>query len=194
MMDTQVDRELLEKIADLVGKPVGAFNIRKDCGCDGRQSTEHIKIDDRDRRQRRHRHPHRRTAPRARPCHIPVIITKSGVEETGLQRLLHRRGLRCGHRGRLRHPQLRRRRSPATTASTPSTWAKTPRCTTSEKHYGEGDGTGEQHHEPPDHRLSGGGRLHPDGDHPDPGRGLHQAVHQDRLRQGRPRPSSPSGC
>ena len=25
MMDTQVDRELLEKIADLVGKPVGAF-------------------------------------------------------------------------------------------------------------------------------------------------------------------------
>ena len=38
MMDTQVDRELLEKIADLVGKPVGAFNIRKDTGCDGRQS------------------------------------------------------------------------------------------------------------------------------------------------------------
>mgnify|MGYP000779106311 CR=1 FL=1 len=27
MMDTQVDRELLEKIADLIGKPVGAFNI-----------------------------------------------------------------------------------------------------------------------------------------------------------------------
>ena len=44
MMDTQVDRELLEKIADLIGKPVGAFNIRKDTGCDGRQSTEHIQI------------------------------------------------------------------------------------------------------------------------------------------------------
>ena len=44
MMDTEVDRELLEKIADLVGKPVGAFNIRKDSGCDGRQSTEHIEI------------------------------------------------------------------------------------------------------------------------------------------------------
>ena len=28
MMDTQVDRELLEKIADLVGKPVGAFSGR----------------------------------------------------------------------------------------------------------------------------------------------------------------------
>ena len=44
MMDTQVDRDLLEKIADLIGKPVGAFNIRKDSGCDGRQSTEHIDI------------------------------------------------------------------------------------------------------------------------------------------------------
>ena len=32
MMESQVDRELLEKIADLSGKPVGAFNIRKDTG------------------------------------------------------------------------------------------------------------------------------------------------------------------
>ena len=44
MMDTEIDRGLLEKIADLIGKPVGAFNIRKDSGCDGRQSTEHIEI------------------------------------------------------------------------------------------------------------------------------------------------------
>ena len=44
MMESQVDRELLEKIADLIGKPVGAFNIRKDTGCDGRQSTENIQI------------------------------------------------------------------------------------------------------------------------------------------------------
>ena len=32
MMETVIDRELLEKIADLTGKPVGAFNIRKDSG------------------------------------------------------------------------------------------------------------------------------------------------------------------
>ena len=44
MMDNEIDRELLEKIADMLGKPVGAFNIRKDSGCDGRQSTEHIEI------------------------------------------------------------------------------------------------------------------------------------------------------
>ena len=47
MMDNAVDRELLEKIADMLGKPVGSFNLRKDCGCDGRQSTENIRIDDR---------------------------------------------------------------------------------------------------------------------------------------------------
>ena len=43
MMESQVDRELLEKIADLIGKPVGAFNIRKDTGCDGRTSRAHLK-------------------------------------------------------------------------------------------------------------------------------------------------------
>ena len=43
-MITDIDAKLLEKIADLTGKPAGAFNIRKDCGCDGRQSTENIEI------------------------------------------------------------------------------------------------------------------------------------------------------
>ena len=43
-MLTEIDSRLLEKIADLTGKPVGAFNIRKDSGCEARQSTEHIDI------------------------------------------------------------------------------------------------------------------------------------------------------
>lgn len=79
MMDTEVDRELLEKIADLVGKPVGAFNIRKDCGCDGRQSTEHIEITGKTDKAG--------IDIRVKPgtvgetCHIPVIITKPGIEE-----------------------------------------------------------------------------------------------------------------
>jgi len=46
-MITEIDASLLEKIADLTGKPVGAFNIRKDMGCEARQSTEHISIDPR---------------------------------------------------------------------------------------------------------------------------------------------------
>lgn len=79
MMDTEVDRELLEKIADLVGKPVGAFNIRKDSGCDGRQSTEHIEITGKTDKSG--------IDIRVKPgtvgetCHIPVIITKPGVQE-----------------------------------------------------------------------------------------------------------------
>ena len=80
MMDTQVDRELLEKIADLVGKPGGAFNIRKDTGCDGRQSTEHIEITGKtdgksgiDIRVK--------DGTVGETCHIPVIITKPGIQE-----------------------------------------------------------------------------------------------------------------
>ena len=56
-MITEIDASLLEKIADLTGKPVGAFNIRKDMGCEARQSTEHIAIDPPCRRQARYRHP-----------------------------------------------------------------------------------------------------------------------------------------
>ena len=80
MMETAIDRELLEKIADLVGKSVGAFNIRKDSGCDGRQSTEHIEITSRadgksgiDIRVK--------DGTVGETCHIPVIITRSGVQE-----------------------------------------------------------------------------------------------------------------
>jgi len=80
MMESQVDRELLEKIADLIGKPVGAFNIRKDTGCDGRQSTENIQITGKtdgksgiDIRIK--------DGTKGEQCHIPVIITKPGIQE-----------------------------------------------------------------------------------------------------------------
>lgn len=80
MIDTEIDRALLEKIADLTGKPVGAFNIRKDSGCDGRQSTEHIEITSKtdgkagiDIRIK--------DGTKGETCHIPVIITKSGLSE-----------------------------------------------------------------------------------------------------------------
>ena len=80
MMESQVDRELLEKIADLIGKPVGAFNIRKDSGCEARQSTEHIAIDPRsdgksgiDIRIK--------PGTKGEKCYIPVIISHSGLSE-----------------------------------------------------------------------------------------------------------------
>ena len=129
MMDTQVDRELLEKIADLIGKPVGAFNIRKDCGCDGRVSTEHIKIDD---RTDGHAGIDIRIldGTKGETCHIPVIITKSGVEETVYNdfyigedcdvEIVAGCGIHTFHVGKNSHVHY------------------------SEKHYAEGDGRGEK--------------------------------------------------
>ena len=79
-MITEIDASLLEKIADLTGKPVGAFNIRKDGGCEARQSTEHITIDPQ---------PEGKSGiiirikdgTKGEQCHIPIIISKSGVTE-----------------------------------------------------------------------------------------------------------------
>ena len=79
MMDNQIDRELLEKIADMLGKPVGSFNIRKDSGCHSRQSTEHIEITSKEDKPGIDIHIKAGTV--GETCHIPVIITKSGVEE-----------------------------------------------------------------------------------------------------------------
>ena len=79
MMDTQVDRELLEKIADMLGKPVGSFNIRKDSCCDGRQNTENIQITDKEDKPGIDIRIKDGTVDET--CHIPVIITKPGVEE-----------------------------------------------------------------------------------------------------------------
>lgn len=78
-MITEIDAKLLEKIADLTGKPVGAFNIRKDSGCEARQSTEHIEITPKtdkpgiDIRIK--------PGTKGEQCHIPVIISRSGLSE-----------------------------------------------------------------------------------------------------------------
>ena len=79
-MITEIDQALLEKIADLTGKPVGAFNIRKDSGCEARRSTEHIEItpktDGKEGIDIRVK-----DGTRGETCHIPVIISKTGVTE-----------------------------------------------------------------------------------------------------------------
>ncbi len=79
MMEHEIDRELLEKIADMLGKPVGAFNIRKDSGCDGRQSTENIEITSKEDKPGIDIRIKAGTV--GETCHIPVIITKSGINE-----------------------------------------------------------------------------------------------------------------
>lgn len=79
MMEEQVDRELLEKIADMLGKPVGAFNLRKDSHCDAQQSTEHIQITSKTDKPGIDIRIADNTVNES--CHIPVIITKPGIEE-----------------------------------------------------------------------------------------------------------------
>ena len=79
-MITDIDAGLLQKIADLTGQPVGAFNIRKDSGCEARQSTEHITID-----ARADGKPgidiHIKPGTKGEKCYIPVIISKTGLSE-----------------------------------------------------------------------------------------------------------------
>ena len=79
-MITEIDASLLEKIADLTGKPVGAFNIRKDMGCEARQSTERISID-----PRADGKPgidiHFKEGTKGETCHIPVIISQTGMSD-----------------------------------------------------------------------------------------------------------------
>lgn len=78
-MITEIDAKLLEKIADLTGKPVGALNIRKDSGCAARQSTEHIEITSKEDK------PgidiRIKDGTRGEKCYIPVIISKTGLTE-----------------------------------------------------------------------------------------------------------------
>lgn len=127
-MITEIDASLLEKIADLTGKPVGAFNIRKDSGCEARQSTEHIAIDPQ---------PEGKSGiiirikdgTKGEQCHIPVIISKSGVTEMVYNDFYV--GENCDVEivagAASTTPAATRA---AMTASTRSTLAKTPTCAT----------------------------------------------------------------
>ncbi|MCI8910375.1 MAG: SufD family Fe-S cluster assembly protein [Oscillibacter sp.] len=139
-MDTEIDRELLEKIADLVGKPVGAFNIRKDCGCDGRQSTEHIEITGKED-GRSGIDIRVKDGTVGETCHIPVIITQPGIQEMVYNdfyigencdvTIVAGCGIHnCGSQ-ESRHEGLHTFRV-----------GRNSKVKYTEKHYGEGDGTG----------------------------------------------------
>ena len=139
MMENEIDRELLEKIADMLGKPVGAFNIRKDSGCDGRQSTEHIEITGKEDKPGIDIRVKDGTV--GETCHIPVIITKPGIEEMVYNdfyigencdvNIVAGCGIRnCGDQAS-RHDGV------------PTFYVgKNSHVKYTEKHYGEGDGKG----------------------------------------------------
>lgn len=75
-----VDTALLAVIADMKnGQASGAYNIRKDSGCAGRVNTENVKITTKEDKPGIDV----TFAPGCKEsCHIPVIITESGLRET----------------------------------------------------------------------------------------------------------------
>ena len=76
-----VDTALLETIADMPGgKAEGAVNIRKDSCCAERVSTENIEI--RSKEDKPGIDIMIKPGTKGESCHIPVIITKSGLTET----------------------------------------------------------------------------------------------------------------
>ena len=78
-MITDIDARLLEQIADLTGQPVGAFNIRKDSGCEARQSTEFIEITT--KTDKEGIDIRIKDGTKGEKCFIPVVISKSGITE-----------------------------------------------------------------------------------------------------------------
>lgn len=133
-----VDQALLAKIADLTGKPVGAFNIRKDSGCAERHNSDHITITPKSEKSGIDI----RIDPGTKEtCYIPVIITKSGLSELVYNDFFVGEGAdveivagcgihNCGGE-ESRHDGVHTFHV-----------GKNARVKYSEKHYGEGDGSG----------------------------------------------------
>ena len=140
-----VDTALLEVIADMPGgKTEGAVNIRKDSGCASRANSENVTI----------------TSKTDKPgiditfvpcckdtCHIPVIITESGLRETVYNDFFVGEGAdvliiagcgihNCGE-DESRHDGVHTFHI-----------EKGARVTYVEKHYGEGDGGGKKNMNP----------------------------------------------
>ena len=118
----KIDSELLEQIADLNGTPEGAYNIRKDSGCDGRQSTENIQIISKEDK------PGIdiiiKDGTKGETCTIPVIITQTGLTEMVYN--IHNPGCEESRHDGVHTFYV----------------GKNSRVRYSEKHYGCGGGTG----------------------------------------------------
>lgn len=141
-----VDAALLEIIADMPGgKTEGAVNIRKDSGCAERLTTADVDI------QSKTDKPgidiFVKAGARKAMCHIPVIITKSGLTETVYNDFYIGEGAECTiiagcgihncGEGESRHDGVHTFHI-----------GKGAKVTYVEKHYGEGDGGGKRNMNP----------------------------------------------
>ena len=140
-MLNNVDKALLDKIADMnPDETSGAFNIRKDCGCASRAVTENINIES--KTDKPGIDITIKAGTKGEKCYIPVIITESGVVEMVYNdffigedcdvTIIAGCGIHnCGEE-ESRHDGLH-------------TFyvGKNSKVTYVEKHYGEGDGNGQ---------------------------------------------------
>ena len=79
MAKSKVDIDLLREIADLEGTPKGAYNIRKNGKLDSRASTANIEIASKEDKSGIDIHIKDGTVRQS--VHIPVIITETGLDE-----------------------------------------------------------------------------------------------------------------
>ena len=137
--------------------PWGPSTSARTCGCDG--PSVHGAY--------RHRPPRptaspvststSRTGTKGETCHIPVIISQTGMNDMVYNDFYVGRRLRRHHRGGLRHPQLRLRREPPRRHPHLPHRQELPRALHGEAlRRGRQGRDRQEHHEPPDHCLSGG--------------------------------------
>ncbi len=79
MMNNKIDKDLLSAVADLHDVPMGAYNIRKDGEGVARQSTENIIIEP--KKDKPGIDIIVKAGTKNQSVHIPVIVTKSGVND-----------------------------------------------------------------------------------------------------------------
>ncbi len=141
MAKSKADIRLLREIADLEGTPKGAYNIRKNGRLEGRSSTANIEIVSKE--DKSGIDIHIKDGTRRQSVHIPVIITETGLSELVYNDFYIGRdcdvvivagcGIHNDGSGDSKHDGVHTFHI-----------GENSRVQYVEKHYGEGEGTGER--------------------------------------------------
>ena len=145
--------EMLLKVADLHGVPSGAFNIRANGQTAGRNTTANIDIVTRE--DGSGIDVHIKPGTKNESVHIPVVLSQTGLTELVCNdffigedadvTIVAGCGIHNGGDEESRHDGIHR-----------FFVGKNAKLKYVEKHYGDGDGRGEPHHEPADGDYHGG--------------------------------------
>ena len=141
----ELEKRMLKEVAELDSLPVGAFNIRSNGKSEGRCSTANIQIESRESGDGIN--VYFKDGTKNESCHIPVIITKSGLTETVYNDFYIGEGAECtiiAGCGIHNCGEDESRHDGVHTFHI----EKGARVTYVEKHYGEGDGGGKKNMNP----------------------------------------------